>query len=62
MAFGICYFMCECFAHFLHFCVSMYKLYLLQYGGDLAAKDGDGYTPLSVLNEDRERFKSSLGK
>lgn len=35
---------------------------VLQCGGDLSAKDGDGYTPLSILNEDRERFKSSLGK
>lgn len=34
----------------------------VQSGGDLNARDGDGYTPLSILNEDRVRFKSSLGK
>lgn len=38
------------------------RIKLLQYGGDLSAKDGNGYTPLSILNEDRERFKSSLSK
>ena len=55
--------MCECFMHSFCVCVCVCVcLYLLQSGGDLAAKDGDGYTPLSILNEDRERFKSSLGK
>lgn len=34
----------------------------MQSGGDLNARDGDGYTPLSILNEDREKIKSSLGK
>ena len=46
---------------FIILCIN-YIVCVLQCGGDLAAKDGDGYTPLSILNEDRERFKSSLGK
>lgn len=48
------------FCYEWHVCLFVYVC--TQSGGDLNAKDGDGYTPLSILNEDRERFKSSLGK
>lgn len=34
----------------------------LQYGADINAEDHDGWSPLAILNADREVFKESLSE